>query len=157
MKTLLLTIGKGHQKELTPVISEYQNRLGNYAQFDACNIPALKNTRNLSVNEVCDKESLMLLKHIRETDYLVLLDEKGNSFSSIKFAKRIQSWMLLGRKRLVFVIGGAYGFSENLYNRSNELLSLSKMTFTHQMVRLFFLEQLYRGYTILNNEPYHHS
>ena len=87
----------------------------------------------------------------------MLLDDKGEDFTSLKFSEKIQSWMLSGKKRLVFVIGGAYGFSKNVYARGNEKLSLSKMTFSHQMVRLFFVEQIYRGYTILNNEPYHHQ
>jgi len=87
----------------------------------------------------------------------VLLDDKGKDFTSPKFSEKLQSWMLSGKKRLVFVVGGAYGFSEQVYARGNEKLSLSKMTFSHQMVRLFFVEQIYRGYTILNNEPYHHQ
>ena len=99
----------------------------------------------------------MILKQINTSDYLVLLDDKGNDFSSPKFAGKLQQWMISRKKRLVFVVGGAYGFSQEVYNRGNEKLSLSKMTFSHQMVRLFFVEQLYRGYTILNNEPYHHK
>ena len=99
----------------------------------------------------------MILKQLKPSDHLILLDEKGKSFNSPNFAKKLQSWMLNGKKRLVFVIGGAYGFSEDLYCRKHERLSLSKMTFSHQMVRLFFVEQIYRAYTILNNEPYHHN
>ena len=99
----------------------------------------------------------MILKQINTSDHLVLLDDEGNDFSSPSFAEKLQQWMKSGKKRLVFVVGGAYGFSKQVYNRGNEKLSLSKMTFSHQMVRLFFVEQLYRGYTILNNEPYHHK
>ena len=99
----------------------------------------------------------MILKQINTFDYLVLLDDQGNDFSSPRFAEKLQKWMLSGKKRLVFVVGGAYGFSQQVYDRGNKKLSLSKMTFSHQMVRLFFVEQLYRGYTILNNEPYHHK
>ena len=99
----------------------------------------------------------MMLKQINTSDHLVLLDDKGNDFSSPIFAEKLQQWMLSGKKRLVFVVGGAYGFSQQVYDRGNEKLSLSRMTFSHQMVRLFFVEQLYRGYTILNNEPYHHK
>ena len=99
----------------------------------------------------------MILREINTSDYLVLLDDKGNDLTSTKFANKLQQWMLSGKKRLVFVVGGAYGFSQQVYDRGNEKLSLSRMTFSHQMVRLFFVEQLYRGYTILNNEPYHHK
>ena len=99
----------------------------------------------------------LIFQQLQPSDHLVLLDDKGKDFTSSKFAEKLQAWMLSGKKRLVFVVGGAYGFSEQVYQRGNEKLSLSKMTFSHQMVRLFFVEQIYRGYTILNNEPYHHE
>ena len=103
------------------------------------------------------KEGALILKKIHPSDYLVLLDDKGKSFTSLKFSEKLQGWMLSGKKRLVFIVGGAYGLTDELYQRGDEILSLSRMTFSHQMVRLFFVEQIYRGYAILNNEPYHHE
>ena len=103
------------------------------------------------------KEGAIIIAKIQPSDYVILLDNKGQEFTSLRFADKLHSWQLSGKKRLVFVIGGAYGFSEDLNRIANGSLSLSKMTFSHQMVRLFFIEQLYRGYTILNNEPYHHE
>ena len=120
-------------------------------------IPNIKKSKNLTKLELMKKEGDLVLKNIQNSDHLVLLDEKGKEYNSIKFSEKIQNWMLSGKKRIVFVIGGSYGFSNDLYQRGNEKISLSKMTFSHQMVRLFFLEQLYRGYSILNNQPYHHE
>ena len=157
MKIVLVVVGKTNKKYFIEGIADYQKRLKRYTNFEIVEIPNIKNAKNLSETELMKKEGKMILKQINNSDNLVLLDDKGNDSSSLKFAYTLQSWLLSGKKRLVFVIGGAYGFSQEIYNRGNEKLSLSKMTFSHQMVRLFFIEQLYRGYTILNNEPYHHK
>ena len=157
MKIVLLTIGKTSEKYLIEGIAQYQKRLKHYTQFEMLEIPNLKNTKNFSNAELMKKEGDLILKQLQNFDYLVLLDNKGKDFTSPKFAQKLQSWMLSGKKRLVFVVGGAYGLSKDVYVRGNEKLSLSKMTFSHQMARLFFVEQIYRGFTILNSEPYHHE
>ena len=157
MKIVLMTIGKTNEKYLIEGISNYQKRLKHYTNFEMMEIPNIKNVKNLSEAELMKKEGELILKQIQSSDHLVLLDDKGKDFTSPKFAHKLQQWMLSGKKTLVFLVGGAYGFSEEVYKRGNEKLSLSKMTFSHQMVRLFFVEQIYRGYTILNNEPYHHQ
>ncbi len=157
MKIVLLTIGKTSEKYLIEGITQYQKRLKHYTQFEMIEIPNLKNAKNFSNAELMKKEGELILKQVQSSDHLVLLDDKGKDFTSPKFAKKIQDWMLSGKKRIVFLVGGAYGFSEAVYSRGNEKISLSRMTFSHQMVRLFFVEQIYRGYTILNNEPYHHQ
>ena len=157
MKIVLVVVGKTNEKYLIEGIFDYQKRLKHYTNFEIVEILNIKNVKNFSEKELLKKEGEMILKQINTSDYLVLLDDKGNDFSSPSFAEKLQQWMISGKKRLVFVVGGAYGFSQEVYNRGNEKLSLSKMTFSHQMVRLFFVEQLYRGYTILNNEPYHHK
>ena len=157
MKIVLLAIGKTKEQYLIEGISKYQKRLNHYTQFELLEIPNIKNANNLSDSELLRKEGELILQQLQLSDHLVLLDDKGKDFTSSKFAEKLQGWMLSSKKRLVFVVGGAYGFSEQVYQRGNEKLSLSKMTFSHQMVRLFFVEQMYRGYTILNNEPYHHE
>ena len=157
MKIVLLSIGKTSEEYLIEGIAQYQKRLKHYTQFELIEIPNIKKAQNFSKNELIKKEGELILNKIQSSDYLVLLDDKGQGFTSVKFSNKVQQWMLSGKKRLVFVIGGAYGFSDIVYQRGNEKLSLSKMTFSHQMVRLFFVEQIYRTYTILNNEPYHHE
>ena len=157
MKIILIVVGKTNKEYLIEEISDYRRRLKYYMTLDIVEIPNVKNKKNLSQEEIIKKEGGMILKQINNSDYLVLLDDKGDNFTSVKFANKLQKWMLNRRKRLIFVIGGAYGFSKEIYNRGNEKLSLSKMTFSPQMVRLFFVEQLYRGYTILNNQSYHHK
>jgi len=157
MKIVLITIGKTSEKYLIEGIYQYKNRLKRYTNFEMMEIPNIKNAKNLSESELMKKEGELILKKIQNSDHLVLLDDKGKDFTSTKFAQKLQQWMLSGKKRIVFVVGGAYGFSEEIYKRENEKLSLSKMTFSHQMVRLFFVEQIYRAFTILNNEPYHHE
>ena len=157
MKIVLVVVGKTNEKYLIEGISDYQKRLKHYINFEIVEILNIKNVKNFSEKQLIRKEGEMILKQINTSDYLVLLDDQGNDFSSPSFAEKLQQWMISGKKRLVFVVGGAYGFSQEVYNRGNEKLSLSRMTFSHQMVRLFFVEQLYRGYTILNNEPYHHK
>ena len=157
MKIVFLSLGKTNEKYLIEGISLYQNRLKHYTSLEMIEIPNIKKSKNLTKVELMKKEGDLILKNIQNSDHLVLLDEKGKEYNSIKFSEKIQNWMFSGKKRIVFVVGGSYGFSNDLYHRGNEKISLSKMTFSHQMVRLFFLEQLYRGYSILNNQPYHHE
>ena len=156
MIVLLLTVGKTDNKSLLELIGDYKKRLGHYIRFKLEMIPDIKNVKHLSEAQQKEKEGELILKRIDSRDVLVLLDEKGRQFNSVEFASQLQKKMNSGIKRLVFVIGGPYGFSEAVYRRANEKLSLSKMTFSHQMVRLFAVEQLYRAFTILRNEPYHH-
>lgn len=157
MKIKLLAIGKTDHKQLSLLIDEYQNRLKHYINFEIETIPDLKNAKNLSEIQQKNKEGELILKKIQATDVLVLLDDKGKEFTSIEFSKYLQKKMNAGIKQLVLVIGGPYGFSEAVYEKAQSKLSLSKMTFSHQMIRLFIVEQLYRGFTILKNEPYHHE
>ena len=156
MKIKLLFIGKTDNKNLQALIEDYTKRLGFYVSFDFEIIPDIKNSKNLSETQQKQAEGNEILKRIIKSDTLVLLDEKGKTFSSVQFSQFLQKKMNSGLKTLVFVIGGPYGFSDEIYKRANGKVSLSSMTFSHQMVRLFFIEQLYRGFTILRNEPYHH-
>ncbi|MGC6430298.1 MAG: 23S rRNA (pseudouridine(1915)-N(3))-methyltransferase RlmH [Jejuia sp.] len=157
MTIKLLAIGKTDNKELITLIDVYKNRLNHYIKFQFEIIPDLKNSKNLSENEQKQKEGELILKKPSAGEALILLDEKGKEFSSVNFARYLQKHMNSGIKQVTFVIGGPYGFSEEVYKKANGKISLSKMTFSHQMVRLFFIEQLYRGFTILRNEPYHHQ
>ena len=156
MKIKLLTIGKTDNKNLQALIEDYTKRLGFYVSFDFEIIPDIKNSKNLSETQQKQAEGNEILKRIIKSDTLILLDEKGKTYSSVQFSQFLQKKMNSGLKTLVFVIGGPYGFSNEIYKRANGKVSLSSMTFSHQMVRLFFIEQLYRGFTILQNEPYHH-
>jgi len=157
MKIKLLAIGKTDNKNLIALIDEYQNRLKHYIKFELEIIPDIKNIKNLSEVQQKEKEGELILSKLQNTDQLVLLDDKGNAYSSIQFSQYLQKKMNSGIKQLVIVIGGPYGFSEAVYKKSSGKVSLSKMTFSHQMIRLFVVEQLYRGFTILKNEPYHHE
>lgn len=157
MKIKLLAIGKTDEKALQQLIDKYQARLKHYINFELDIIPDIKNSKNLSEKQQKEKEGDLLLKKIQTSDYVVLLDENGKEFNSVQFANYLQKKMNSGYKQLIFIIGGPYGFSEAIYKRSNEKVALSKMTFSHQMVRLFVVEQIYRGFTILKNEPYHHQ
>ena len=157
MKIKLLAIGKTDNKQLQSLIDDYAKRLSFYIRFDLEIIPDIKNVKNLSEAQQKEKEGEMILAKISVTDQLVLLDENGKSFSSVGFSEELQKKMNSGIKTVVFVIGGPYGFSEAVYNRAHSKISLSQMTFSHQMVRLFFVEQLYRAFTILKGEPYHHE
>jgi 23S rRNA (pseudouridine1915-N3)-methyltransferase len=157
MTIKLITIGKTDNKQLTSLIDGYIKRLGYYIKFSLDIIPDIKNSKNLSEVQQKQKEGELILKKISTTDTLILLDENGKQFDSVDFSSYLQKHMNSGIKQLVFVIGGPYGFSKDVYKKSNGKLSLSKMTFSHQMIRLFFIEQLYRGFTILRNEPYHHK
>ena len=156
MTIKLLAVGKTDSKSLQELIAEYENRLKHYIKFEIEIIPDIKNAKNLSETQQKEKEGELILKKIQPTSILVLLDENGKQFSSMDFATYLQKKMNSGIKQLVFVIGGPYGFSEAVYKKAQAKISLSKMTFSHQMVRLFIVEQIYRGFTILKNEPYHH-
>ncbi len=157
MNIKLLTIGKTDNKNLQILIDEYSKRLGFYIKFELEIIPDIKNAKNLSEEQLKQKEGQLIISKIPTNSQLILLDEKGKTFTSMQFANEIQKKMNSGIKTLTLVIGGAYGFSDEVYNRANGKISLSNMTFSHQMVRLFITEQLYRAFTILNNEPYHHE
>lgn len=156
MTIKLLAIGKTDNKQLQALIGEYTKRLGFYIKFNLEIIPDIKNAKNLSEAQQKQKEGELILKQLKPTDVLILLDENGKQLDSVGFSQYLQKHMNSGIKQLVFVIGGPYGFSRDVYNKAQGKLSLSKMTFSHQMVRLFVIEQLYRGFTILKNEPYHH-
>jgi len=157
MNIKLLAIGKTDNKALQSLIDEYTKRLSFYIKFDLEIIPDIKNVKNLSEAQQKEKEGELILSKISATDQLILLDENGSTFSSVAFSDYLQKKMNAGIKTLVFVIGGPYGFSEEVYKKAQGKISLSAMTFSHQMVRLFVIEQLYRGFTILKNEPYHHQ
>jgi 23S rRNA (pseudouridine1915-N3)-methyltransferase len=156
MTIKLLAIGKTDNKSLISLIEDYKKRLNFYVKFQFEIIPDLKKAKNLSEEQQKQKEGELILNTINSSDVLILLDETGKQLDSISFSNYLQKHMNSGIKQLVFVIGGPYGFSESVYKQAQGKLSLSKMTFSHQMVRLFFIEQLYRGFTILKNEPYHH-
>jgi 23S rRNA (pseudouridine1915-N3)-methyltransferase len=157
MNIRLLAIGKTDNKSLQSLIDEYTKRLSFYIKFDLEIIPDIKNVKNLSEAQQKEKEGELILSKISATDQLILMDENGSTFSSVAFSDYLQKKMNGGIKTLVFVIGGPYGFSEEVYKKAQGKVSLSEMTFSHQMVRLFVIEQLYRGFTILKNEPYHHQ
>ena len=157
MNIKLITIGKTDNKNLQILIEDYTKRLSFYIKFDLDIIPDIKNVKNLSETQQKEKEGELILSKITATDNLILLDENGKTFSSVGFSEFLQKKMNAGTKTLVFVIGGPYGFSETVYQKATGKVSLSEMTFSHQMVRLFVIEQLYRGFTILKNEPYHHQ
>jgi len=157
MNIRLIAIGKTDNKNLQSLIDEYTKRLSFYVKFDLEIIPDIKNVKNLSEAQQKEKEGELILAKINSTDHLILLDENGKTFNSIGFSDYLQKKMNTGNKTLVFVIGGPYGFSENVYQKAHGKVSLSEMTFSHQMVRLFIIEQIYRGFTILRNEPYHHQ
>tara|TARA_R110002049_G_scaffold38978_2_gene120364 strand:+ start:20787 stop:21260 length:474 start_codon:yes stop_codon:yes gene_type:complete len=156
MNIKLIAIGKTDSKNLENLMETYQNRLGFYINFSFEIIADIKNAKNLSEDQQKQKEGELILAKINPTDAMILLDENGKQFDSIGFSDYLQKHMNSGIKQLVFVIGGPYGLSQDVYQKANGKISLSKMTFSHQMIRLFFIEQLYRGYTILRNEPYHH-
>lgn len=156
MKTELLLVGKTVNKHFVAGINDYVERIGHYIPFAITIIPELKNTKALTEQQQKDREGELILKQIQSSDTVVLLDEHGEEFRSIELASWLEQKQQTAR-RLVFVIGGAYGFSQAVYDRANEKLSLSKMTFSHQMVRLIFTEAIYRACTIIKGEPYHHE
>lgn len=156
MKITLLVVGKTTDTHIELLIQEYQKRLAHYIPFNIQVIPELKNTKALTLEQQKQTEGELILRTINSSTDLVLLDEHGKEFRSIEFADYVQKRMSSGRD-VVFVVGGPYGFSQAVYERANGKISLSKMTFSHQMVRLFFVEQIYRAMTILRGEPYHHE
>ncbi|MBO7558080.1 MAG: 23S rRNA (pseudouridine(1915)-N(3))-methyltransferase RlmH [Bacteroidaceae bacterium] len=157
MKVALVLVGKTVNKHFVELIDEYAGRVKHYIGFDIITIPELKNTKSLSADQQKQQEGELILKQMQAGDHVVLLDEHGKEFRSVEFSSYMEQKMQTVNKRLVFVIGGPYGFSPDVYGRANEKISLSKMTFSHQMVRLIFVEQLYRAMTIMRGEPYHHE
>tara|TARA_B100001057_G_scaffold474879_1_gene541012 strand:+ start:625 stop:1098 length:474 start_codon:yes stop_codon:yes gene_type:complete len=157
MHTLLVLVGKNNDSRLISLMEDYTKRINRYHRLDIQIIPELKNKGKMSENIQKQKEGQLIIEKLKAGDWVVLLDEKGKSFNSIGFSQYINAKRSSSHKRMVFVLGGPYGFSEKMYARGQEKIALSSMTFSHQMVRLFFLEQLYRANTLLNNEPYHHK
>lgn len=157
MTIKLLAIGKTDSKALQGLIDTYAKRLQHYVKFEIEIIPDLKKAKNLSEEQQKTKEGELILKKLNPSDILILFDEKGKHLSSVEFSSYLQKKMNSGIKQLVFLIGGPYGFSQGIYEAASGQLSLSRMTFSHQMVRLFITEQVYRAFTILRNEPYHHE
>jgi len=157
MKITFLTVGKTEEAWLKEGIDKYIKRLKHYARLTIIEIDELKNTKSLTAEQQKAREAELILKKISPTDHVILLDEKGNELSSTQFAAYINKKSLGSISSLVFIVGGPYGFDQSVYERANDKLSLSNMTFSHQMVRLFFVEQLYRAFTIIKGEPYHHE
>lgn len=157
MRINLICIGKTDDKEISGLIKYYQNRLPKHWNFEITEIPDVKNAKNLSPDLLKKEEGKLFLNLTENSDHIILLDEKGKQFTSREFAAKIDNWMNSSIKKVSFFIGGAYGFSEEIYQRANEKIALSKMTFTHQMIRLFFVEQIYRADQILQGKPYHND
>lgn len=157
MEIILLTVGKTTQTYIQNGIDEFSKRLRRYTPYRIQSLPDIKTSKSLTSEMQKEKEGETILGYLSPSDFCILLDEHGKEFSSMEFAGYLQKTMASGRKRTVFVVGGPYGFSKPVYDRADYKISLSKMTFTHEMVRLFFTEQIYRAMTILRNEPYHHE
>ena len=157
MKIALLQTGKTTEKNIVEAMGVYSARIRKYTGFEIITLPDVKNTKSMPVNEQKIKEGKKILQSLCSDDYVIILDERGTEFRTIELADRLNRIFILPKKKAVFVIGGPWGFSEDVYKRADLKLSLSKMTFPHQLVRLLFLEQLYRVFTILNGEPYHHE
>ena len=157
MKIVLVCLGTTNNHYLQEGIANYIKRLKHYINFEIKEIVVSKNKKSSNKNIIMNMESDLILSYLSQNDYVILLDEHGKGYNSKSFAKKIENFLLHAQKRLIFVIGGAFGFNDKLKTRANEMLSLSNMTFSHQMIRLIFLEQLYRAFTILNNQPYHNK
>lgn len=157
MNMILLTVGKTDVNWVKEGLELYASRLRHYVPFTITEIPELKKVANFTKQQIKDKEGELILKNVGPQDILILLDEHGRECRSLEFAEFLEKQLSTGAKNLIFTVGGAYGFSEAVYQRANQKLSLSKMTFSHQMVRTIFAEQLYRAFTILKGEPYHHE
>ncbi len=157
MKIVLLSVGKTTHEYIKHELLSYSQRLSHYSKFESIEITSVKSSVKLSRIESKRVEGGLIRKHISKDDYVILLDEKGKALTSIEFSKKIEKYMLNSFKRIVFIIGGPFGFANEIYELSDEKMSLSNMTFSHQMIRLFFIEQLYRAFTIINNEKYHHQ
>ncbi|MFM1876612.1 MAG: hypothetical protein RL266_2349 [Bacteroidota bacterium] len=156
MKLCLMVVGETDDTELVGAIDRYVGRLKHYCSFEVEVLKTPKQFKKLGQEELKVAEGKLILEHLSNQDFLVLLDERGTEFSSVAFSEKLQKWLNGGHKKIVFLIGGAFGFSDDVYQRADFKIGLSKMTLTHQMVRLFFTEQLYRAFTILKNEKYHH-
>ena len=156
MKITFITVGKTDEKYVQEGIAKYLDRLKHYINFETIIIPDVKQGKKQDIERQKDQEGKLILAKLQKSDYLILLDEKGKEFTSVGFSQNLQKKMNMGIHNLVFVVGGAFGFSEEIYKRANEKMALSKLTFSHQMVRLFFIEQTYRAFTILKGEKYHH-
>ena len=157
MKIEFRSIGKTSFPYLTEGVSIYEKRLKHYISYQSIIIPDIKNAKNLKPRQLNEKEGIALLNKVESGDFVIILDEKGKSYTSEKFAAFLEKQTLMSHKRIIFIVGGAFGFSEAVYARANTKLALSDMTFSHQMIRLFFTEQLYRACTIIKGEPYHNS
>lgn len=157
MNIELIVVGKTDSKEINALVELYTKRVNFYCKFGITTLPDLRNTKNLSTDQQKSSEGDLIMRQLADSDFVVLLDERGNQYTSLEFADWLQKRMNSGVKRLVMVIGGAYGFSPEVYARANAKLSLSKMTYSHQIIRAIFAEQIYRAFTILRNEPYHHE
>jgi 23S rRNA (pseudouridine1915-N3)-methyltransferase len=157
MKITLLQTGKTTDKNMSELVDLYANRIKKYIVFEIVTLPEIKNTKNMPVAEQKAKEAIKIIQSLTDDDYVILLDEKGKELKTIEFSGALEKLFFIPKKRLVFIIGGPWGFSETVYARADYKMSLSKMTFPHQLVRLLFLEQLYRVFTIIKGEPYHHE
>jgi 23S rRNA (pseudouridine1915-N3)-methyltransferase len=157
MKITFITVGKTEDAYLKDGIEKYVKRLKHYTKLEMTDIPELKNTKALTEDQQKAKEAELILKKITPNDHVILLDENGMEFTSVQFANYINKRAVSSSANLIFIVGGPYGFDQSVYQRANDKISLSRMTFSHQMVRLFFVEQLYRAYSIIKGEPYHHQ
>jgi 23S rRNA (pseudouridine1915-N3)-methyltransferase len=157
MKVSFLQLGKTDQNYISEGQKKYADRVKHYVSFEIVTIKEIKKSKSQDKANYKKAEGLEILKHVSKDDYVILLDEKGKEYSSLSFAANINNKMIGGCKKLLFISGGAFGFSDDVYKRANEQISLSKLTFSHQLVRLIFLEQIYRAFTIIKGEPYHHE
>jgi 23S rRNA (pseudouridine1915-N3)-methyltransferase len=157
MKITLLQTGKTTDKHISELADLYSNRIKKYTGFEIITIPDVKNTKNMPVQEQKAKEATKIIQSVTDDDYIILLDERGKELRTLEFSGTLEKMFFLPKKRIVFIIGGPWGFSEDVYKRADYKMSLSKMTYPHQLVRLLFLEQLYRVFTIIKGEPYHHE
>ncbi|GAB1416861.1 23S rRNA (pseudouridine(1915)-N(3))-methyltransferase RlmH [Paludibacter sp.] len=157
MKFIFILIGKTNQEQIDKMIMDYLGRLKHYINFEIIVIPELKNSKNLSIAEQKEKEADLIFKQIDNQDDIILLDEKGKQYTSVKFAEYIEKKIASSARRTVFIVGGPFGFANRVYVRANELISMSQMTFSHQMIRVIFIEQMYRAMTIIRGEKYHHE
>ena len=157
MKITLLQTGKTTDKHISELVDLYSNRIKKYMGFEIITIPDVKNTKNMPIQEQRIKEATKIIQSVTDDDYIILLDERGKELRTLEFSETLEKMFFLPKKRIVFIIGGPWGFSEAVYKRADYKMSLSKMTYPHQLVRLLFLEQLYRVFTIIKGEPYHHE
>ena len=157
MKITLLQTGKTTDKHISELVDLYSNRIKKYTGFEIITIPDVKNTKNMPVQEQKAKEATKIIQSVTDDDYIILLDERGKELRTLEFSGTLEKMFFLPKKRIIFIIGGSWGFSNEIYARADYKMSLSKMTFPHQLVRLLFLEQLYRVFTILKGESYHHE